>query len=566
MPEGLAGNRRDGRSVSPGALRPALAIGLIALALLPCGALAQSRPRFETTMLPQPSSDVFALPMIAARGDRVAVATPRPVLWASRDGGRSFAAPQSPNALSGPCTDPLAGPADVAVAADGALFAVQHCFALGGAVLIWRSADGGASWAPPSGGRLQVIAAGMAASVVTADPVDPRRIYVVGEAADLTTLIVWKSTDGGRSFAPRPINVPRSLRQVADDGPSIPTRLLVDPTDRRRLYVLWWAIAKRELAQLQGLEGLHDYEFATKAFAAVSTDAGSSWSVRKIIDTGGPPPSLPPPSHEQYDDLANWLPAGAVDGAGTVYFAVAEQRPHAPGAHIMLMSSRDHGATWSERTQVDQGQNATFAPALVAGSPGRVGIAFLQADRPAALDKQAQWSTRYAFGAEADSARPRFIESSASGPVLTGAVCPLAGGPHSCRARTLSAAADSSGRALIAGIVGAGSTARVQLSRQVAGPTLLAERAARAKLRLSVRPRRTRVGRRTAFRFTVRVTRGGRTRRVARARIQFAGRRARTNRRGRARIIVRFRAPGRRRARATKRGFRAGSATVRVGR
>lgn len=431
-------------------------------------------------------------------------------------------------------------------------------------MLIWRSTDGGASWAPPAGGRFQVLAAGMAASLLSADPVDPRTLYVVGEAADITTLIVWKSTDGGRSFAPRPINLPRSLEQATDDGPSIPTRLLVDPSDPRRLYVLWWAIAKREIAQLKGAEGLHDYEFATKAFAAASSDAGTTWRVRKIIDTGAPPLSVPLPGHEEYDDLANWFPAGAVDRAGTVYFAVAEQRRHTPGAHVMLMSSRDRGATWSERVQVDRGSNATFAPAVVAGSPGRVGVAFLQADRPAALDSQARWSMRYAFSDDADSPRSRFSQTAASDPLLRAALCPLAGGPHSCRPRTLSLAADSKGRALILGNRGAGSTAEVLLSRQVDGPTLIGGSAPKPRLRLSVRPRITRAGRRTRFRFTVTMTRDGRRHAFARARIRFAGRSTTTNRRGRARIVVRFRVPRRHRALATKRGFRPASVIVRV--
>lgn len=463
--------RRKRRVLTRAQARLALVVGLAVLGLVPCAAVAQERVRFKVAALPHPSPGYLAFPMVAARGDQVVAATVGPVLWASGDGGRSFSAPRTPNALE-LCTDPVAGNGDVAVAADGTLYAVQECLALGGTVLIWRSTDGGASWAPPSGGAVQVLAAGMEVSLLTADPIDPQTLYVVGEALDLTTLIVWKSTDGGRSFAPRPINLPRSLEQVTDDGPSISTRLLIDPTDRRRLYVLWWSIAKREIAQLHGLEGLHDYEFATKAFAAVSTDAGASWRVRKIIDTGGPPPSLPPAGHDKYDDLANWLPAGAVDDAGTVYFAVAEQRPHMPGAHIMLMSSRDHGATWSQRTQVDQGPNATFAPALVAGSASRVGIAFLQADRSAALDPQAQWSLRYAFSSQADAAHPKFVSTRASDRLLTAAVCPLAGGPHSCSPRTVSITKDGRGRALILANRGRQDTGDVVLSRQIAGPTL----------------------------------------------------------------------------------------------
>jgi hypothetical protein len=82
-----------------------------------------------------------------------------------------------------------------------------------------------------------------------------------------------------------------------------------------------------------------------------------------------------------------------------------------------------------------------------------------------------------------------------------------------------------------------------------------------SRLRLSVRPRRVRAGRRVRFRFLVR---SGSGRRIRGARIRFAGRRVRTGRRGRARMTRRFARPGRRRAVATKPGFRRARATVRV--
>jgi len=75
------------------------------------------------------------------------------------------------------------------------------------------------------------------------------------------------------------------------------------------------------------------------------------------------------------------------------------------------------------------------------------------------------------------------------------------------------------------------------------------------RLRLSVRPRRTRVGKLTRFRFKSTVTRHGRRRPLRGVRIRFAGRRLRTNRRGRASVVVRFRSPGHYRVRATKRGY-----------
>lgn len=80
-------------------------------------------------------------------------------------------------------------------------------------------------------------------------------------------------------------------------------------------------------------------------------------------------------------------------------------------------------------------------------------------------------------------------------------------------------------------------------------------------LRVSVRPRTARSGEPTTFRF--KVTRDGR-RPVRRAVIYFAGKQTRTNRRGRALITDDFRNHGRRRAVATKAGFRYDTAMVRL--
>ena len=84
------------------------------------------------------------------------------------------------------------------------------------------------------------------------------------------------------------------------------------------------------------------------------------------------------------------------------------------------------------------------------------------------------------------------------------------------------------------------------------------------RLRIAVRPRRTRVGRRTAFRFAASYSHAGNRCVVSGALIRFAGRRAKTNARGDATIRVRFRRAGRRRVVVSRRGFFAVPAHVRV--
>jgi hypothetical protein len=80
------------------------------------------------------------------------------------------------------------------------------------------------------------------------------------------------------------------------------------------------------------------------------------------------------------------------------------------------------------------------------------------------------------------------------------------------------------------------------------------------RLRLGVRPHRTRAGRHTTFVF--RVTSAGKARKGAK--IWFAGKRVRTNSKGRASVSTTLHQRGKRRARASKNGFVSVERSVRV--
>jgi predicted acyl esterase len=98
------------------------------------------------------------------------------------------------------------------------------------------------------------------------------------------------------------------------------------------------------------------------------------------------------------------------------------------------------------------------------------------------------------------------------------------------------------------------------------GGTFSPTQVKKPKLRISVSPHRARAGRRTRFLFTVWAisAKNGKRVNVSRARLRFAGRRFLTNKRGRVRVHMRLKAPGRRVVRATKSGYRKGTARVRV--
>ena len=106
---------------------------------------------------------------------------------------------------------------------------------------------------------------------------------------------------------------------------------------------------------------------------------------------------------------------------------------------------------------------------------------------------------------------------------------------------------------------------RARRSCATAAASTATSRPARAKrLRLTVRPRRLRAGRRTRLRVYVRTWSGPRARPVRGALVRFGDRRVRTGARGRATLVLRPRRPGARSVRVTRRGLRPARVTVRV--
>ena len=83
-------------------------------------------------------------------------------------------------------------------------------------------------------------------------------------------------------------------------------------------------------------------------------------------------------------------------------------------------------------------------------------------------------------------------------------------------------------------------------------------------LRVTLRPRSVRAGKRRVLRVRVRAREDGRLRPVRGARVATFGRGVRTDRRGRARLKVRFRRAGRYTVRATAPEYRPGRRALRV--
>ncbi|MHB8573352.1 MAG: sialidase family protein [Candidatus Dormibacteria bacterium] len=118
------------------------------------------------------------------------------------------------------------------------------------------------------------------------------------------------------------------------------------------------------------------------------------------------------------------FPALSADTAGNLYYATTNQHG------IFLTTSADGGTTWSALNQVTANAPAAAKatavfPFVVAGSPGRAALAWLATSSTDGLnDAAAQWTTQFAFTADALDPAPTFNVTQASDHVVhTGVVC-----------------------------------------------------------------------------------------------------------------------------------------------
>jgi hypothetical protein len=153
---------------------------------------------------------------------------------------------------------------------------------------------------------------------------------------------------------------------------------------------------------------------------AVSRDNGLTWTHASVADDVGTP------DNDKNSDIA-------VDTNNTAYIAF-------PGGdnRMWLSVSGDHGATWSKAVVMTPDIGTTTMPALVAGSPGRIAVAYYgvwtpemsrdEADDPMEVPDhvrdEARWGLFVTYSLDALSDAPTFTTVRVTGddPIQVGGV------------------------------------------------------------------------------------------------------------------------------------------------
>lgn len=364
-----------------------------------------------------------------------------PALVAHAAGGAPLPLPEDVPAMLARTLDFSAAEPTLGVTSDGHLFYVAM-------EQVIRSADGGATW--------EVVST-TTSSPTTLDPylyVDPATDRVYSDQLYLGCSWLSWSDDRGETWTTNPaacgipVNDHQKIVAGANKG-SVPTTAYDNV-----LYYAYNAIANGQ------------------SRVAISYDGGLTWPVTSVSYPGGACNGglhgdiisdstgtlyIPKRHCEGFillksdDSGLTWTstPVGA-DAGGSACRKNADLATDSadnvygvwPGEdnHLYLSSSQDKGATWLEKSLdiSPEGVNMTTMPSVVAGSPGRIAVAYYGtsdgAKGPDEVDESAPWHLYVTYSVNALDAEPTFVTVRATedpvqiGPISTNGDCPAPAG------------------------------------------------------------------------------------------------------------------------------------------
>ena len=436
-----------------------------------------------------------------------------PTIWITRDAGKSFTKAVDVLANDTYCQSGYAGDADGVVGSDDAFYADNLCLGTLGIV-------NNESFTNPTGKPGDWGAPHLAGGIsdrqwYVLDPKHPKTIYLSFHGFFTPNINIYKSTDGGQTFFCPVDNVPVTVAtSTGKDCPvtltsqhsqvplnptyldtglgNVTTRPLIDPTDTQSIYVPYADAPALHAAS--ALPNRLDSDL-TRFRMAVSHDGGKTWSANtdasghgSVIDTESgkyfPVTNTNPISGVNDSTLAHIFIGAAIDTKGGLYILFSLRLGKTTPTHLYLMSSTNHGLTWSPPHQVDSnGLNSNVFPAITAGDPGRVAMTWYGSKANDFNDTTSVWSEMYAESVNALSAKPTFTQSrvtSAETPAhaadicQAGTFCAVTGGNRNL-ADYQSVATDPCGFAVLVYTDDHAPQAVTVVSRQTAGNRLYAK-------------------------------------------------------------------------------------------
>jgi hypothetical protein len=376
--------------LGPGTVPERLLAGLPSIPGVP--GLAPAAPRFGVPVVVDAELGGTEPSLVVDPGGRILVAAPTGLsptadgadhkfsgqFWRSTDGGQSFQHLEGlgVGGLYGPSVG--GGDSDIASDAQGGLYAIDLWL---GNVGLLTSQDHGDSWL--RGSPATFAAAGDDRQWIDVDQRNGE-VYIAANALS-SGLWVVKSTDQGLTFAQQTLAVPHAARGGCICPPGV---LAVD--------------------EATGSVYLPYYVNPNGVGLAVSTDGGASFATFAVPGTESA--KLP---DEDHGEAGGSFAVAAHDAAGNVY--LAWESALGEGRRVMLQVSQDQGRHWTAPLALHGMTSGTqMFPALAAGAPGRVAVAWYEqvGDR---------WDVRLAYSEDALRPAPAFALATLNvQPVLKG--------------------------------------------------------------------------------------------------------------------------------------------------
>ncbi len=263
--------------------------------------------------------------------------------------------------------------------------------------------------------------------------VGPDTIYYAYHDNEASQIWLVKSTDGGESYStPLPVipadMLPQSIGIPFVTVGNVQGDIVADPDGRVFLPFL----APKEVTKNgTPMERPDSYYLA-------------------VTDTNGENPVIKT-VYEGDKDIMALFPAIASDLAGNLYAAWSDRHG------VFLSISRDHGDTWSapKKISTGTGNTSTVFPFVIAGSKGRVALAWLGTLAASNNDTTAKWHTYFSMTSDALKKEPTWTQVIASDHVvhegaicLDGLACDLTGGDRSL-AEVLQMGLTNDGRVIV---------------------------------------------------------------------------------------------------------------------